>query len=106
MVAFTRRHEDTVLVTIAGRLFAKLLDEPQRLPLGDGVWDDTAVAVGLPDGTGLTNILSGERVTVRDGRVRLGEAFGRFPRRGACRGGLSPGRPSNPVARHVADAGG
>ena len=43
------------------------------------MWGDTAVEVGLPDGTRLRNIVDGATLVVVDGRIRLGAAFARFP---------------------------
>ncbi len=80
VLAYARSHGRHVLVTIAGRLFAQLLQEPGQLPLGNAVWGDTTVEIpGLADGAPLTNVLTGERLEVRGGRVRLAEAFGSFP---------------------------
>jgi malto-oligosyltrehalose synthase len=80
VLAYARRHESGTLVVIAGRQFAKLLGEPGRLPLDAAVWHDTHVAAGgLADGTLLHNLLSGETVTVRDGRIALAHAFSSFP---------------------------
>ncbi|HUG24049.1 malto-oligosyltrehalose synthase [Piscinibacter sp.] len=79
VLAFARRHEGTTLLVIAGRLFARLLGEAERLPLGEAVWADTTVAVDLPDGTRLTDVLCGETRTVEDGHIALGAAFARFP---------------------------
>lgn len=80
LLAYARRHETGTLVVIAGRLYAKLLGDPGTLPLGAAVWHDTHVAPGgLADGTRLKNLLSGESVTVRDGRIALAHAFASFP---------------------------
>ncbi len=80
VVAFRRSHGRHVLVTIAGRLFAQLLGEPGRLPLGAEVWGDTAVALpGFADGAALINQITGERLAVRDGAIRLAEALATFP---------------------------
>jgi (1->4)-alpha-D-glucan 1-alpha-D-glucosylmutase len=79
VVAFARRHEGTTLVTIAARLFVSLLGEPERLPLGEAVWEDTAIPVDLPDGTRLTDLLTGGSIVVKDGRIALGAALTRFP---------------------------
>ena len=80
VLAYARSHGRHVLITIAGRLFAQLLQEPGRLPLGDAVWGDTTVEVPeLAESATLTNVLTGERVEVRGGRIRLAEAFGSFP---------------------------
>ena len=67
------------LVVIAGRLFAGLLDEADRLPLGSEVWADTTVQVALPDGSELENVLTGETVRVEHGSVRVADAFASFP---------------------------
>ena len=67
-------------MTIAGRLFAQLLREPGQLPIGESVWGDTAVDVTqLPANASLINAIIGERVSVRDGQIRLAEAFATFP---------------------------
>ncbi len=80
VLAYARRHEAGTLVVIAGRLFAKLLSEPGKLPLDAAAWHDTHVAAGaLAEGTRLRNLLTGETVTVRDGRIALAHAFASFP---------------------------
>jgi (1->4)-alpha-D-glucan 1-alpha-D-glucosylmutase len=79
VIAFARRHEGTTLLVIAGRLFARLLGEAALAPLGDATWADTAVMVELPDGTRLTDTLSGEVLIVANGRITLGAAFARLP---------------------------
>ncbi|MGA7983852.1 MAG: malto-oligosyltrehalose synthase, partial [Burkholderiales bacterium] len=80
VLAYARRHESGALVVIAGRLFAKLMGEPGSLPLDATVWHDTHVAAGaLAEGTRLQNLLTGETVTVRDGRIALAHAFASFP---------------------------
>ena len=80
MLAFARCHGRHVLVTIAGRLFAQLLREPGQLPLGEAVWGDTEVEVPeLAADATLINAITGERVALRDGRIRLAEAFASFP---------------------------
>jgi len=80
VIAYARRHEGRTLVVIAGRLFAKLLGEPGRLPLGRQTWSDTAVAAGeLGEGARLVNVLTGEALTVRDGAIALAPSFANFP---------------------------
>jgi (1->4)-alpha-D-glucan 1-alpha-D-glucosylmutase len=79
-LAYARRHDGRTLVVIAGRLFAKLLGEPGRLPLGEETWGDTALAAGeLGDGARLTNVLTGESLAVRDGAITLAQACRSFP---------------------------
>jgi (1->4)-alpha-D-glucan 1-alpha-D-glucosylmutase len=79
VVAFARRQGGSTLMAIAGRLYAKLLDEPGRLPLGEAIWDDTSVAVDAPEGARFTNLMTGESVVVEAGRVPLAAALSRFP---------------------------
>jgi len=80
VIAYAREHGRHVLVVVAGRLFAKLLGQPGRLPLGEAVWGDTSVdAAGLPDGAQLTNVVTGETVEVRDGKIALARALASFP---------------------------
>jgi (1->4)-alpha-D-glucan 1-alpha-D-glucosylmutase len=80
IVAFARRHHDSVAIAVAGRLFASLGLAPGVLPAGEAPWGDTELDVGslLPDGS-LHNVLTGETLTLRAGRVRLAECFARFP---------------------------
>lgn len=78
-LAFTRSHAGSTLVVIAGRLFAGLLDGQTVSPLGEPVWDSTAVMVKLPDGTRLRNVLTDEILTVAQGSIRLSAAFGSLP---------------------------
>ena len=83
--AFGRRHEGTFVVTIAPRLYLRLLGEREEPPLGESVWGDTAVE--LPKEYGetvqLRNVLDGGAVAgVRvgsRGAVRVGDALAHFP---------------------------
>ena len=80
VLTYARQHEGRTLVVIAGRLFAKLLNEPGRLPLGGEVWTDTAVAAGsLAEGMRFANVLTGETLAVRGGTIELAQAFANFP---------------------------
>ncbi|HTN28794.1 MAG TPA: malto-oligosyltrehalose synthase, partial [Burkholderiales bacterium] len=78
-VAYARRHESRTLVVIAGRLFAKLLQRPHRLPLGNEAWGDTRIESEFASGAALTNLLTGETVQVTDGGIRIASAFATFP---------------------------
>ncbi len=79
VVAFARRHDGAVLVAIAGRLYARWLGEPGPAALGEAAWADTAVAIDLPDGTRLTDALTGASIVVEQGRIAVGAAFARLP---------------------------
>jgi (1->4)-alpha-D-glucan 1-alpha-D-glucosylmutase len=78
VVAFMRRHASGTAVTIAGRLWMKLGCEAEALPLGKRVWGDTAIDAGPLTGE-LSNVLTGEKLTVEDGKIGLAAAFSRFP---------------------------
>jgi (1->4)-alpha-D-glucan 1-alpha-D-glucosylmutase len=80
VVAFARRHDGQGLIAVAGRLFASLGLEPPALPLGEAVWGDTELDLGfVPSGAPLTNILTGEVLNARAGRMPLACAFRHFP---------------------------
>jgi (1->4)-alpha-D-glucan 1-alpha-D-glucosylmutase len=80
LVAYARRHEGVAAVTIAGRLWASLGIDPQRLPLGAGVWEDTYVDVAALGGVAAgIDVLTGAAVPMEDGRIRAADAFSAFP---------------------------
>jgi len=80
VVAFARRHENVGIIAIAGRLWASLGVDARVPPLGEAVWADTAIDAGLlPAGAPPVNVLTGERLAVREGRILLADAFANFP---------------------------
>jgi (1->4)-alpha-D-glucan 1-alpha-D-glucosylmutase len=82
VLAYARQHGDNTLVVLAGRLFARLQPEPGQLPVGAPVWADTTVdlaALGLGNAAQVLDVVSGERVAVSGGQVRLADAFTHFP---------------------------
>ena len=81
VLAFERQHQGARVLSISGRLFARLLGgQPAALPLGAGVWQDTWVAVpDLADGTRLENVLTGETHIVENARISMAQAFTSFP---------------------------
>ena len=79
VLAFARRHEERMLVVIAGRLFTGLDSAEGEPPPGEA-WQDTTVRMPhAPDGSAFENVLTGETIVVRDGVIRLSEALARFP---------------------------
>jgi (1->4)-alpha-D-glucan 1-alpha-D-glucosylmutase len=46
LVAFARRTRHGLLIVVAARLFAKLLKQPGRLPVGEACWGDASVDLG------------------------------------------------------------
>ncbi|MEP6970183.1 MAG: malto-oligosyltrehalose synthase, partial [Betaproteobacteria bacterium] len=79
IVAFKRQHRNDVLIVLVPRLLATLMEQKRELPLGPEVWGDTRVAVELPDGTRLTDVLTGAELPVRDGQIRVSAAFATLP---------------------------
>jgi (1->4)-alpha-D-glucan 1-alpha-D-glucosylmutase len=85
VVAFARRHEDQVLVVVAGRLFVDLsrrsADEDAIPALPEATrWKGTTVC--LPAGVGavmLENLLTGESLSVGEGAIRLDDALRWMP---------------------------
>jgi (1->4)-alpha-D-glucan 1-alpha-D-glucosylmutase len=80
VLAYARDHADGMLIAIAGRLYAKLLREPGRLPLGE-VWGDTRVRVGADgvDSARFRDLFSGEIVETQDGVLSLAQLLQSFP---------------------------
>ncbi len=81
--AFARRHRETVAITIAPRLYLRLLADSTEPPLGAAVWKDTVIELpkGLREHT-LTSILDERphtRAATTRASIRLSEALLRFP---------------------------
>jgi (1->4)-alpha-D-glucan 1-alpha-D-glucosylmutase len=79
-VAFARSNDDVEFVVATPRLVVGLTAQSTDFPLGDEIWDDTALDVGDEvAGEIYENVLTGEQLAVgdRDGRfiLRLGEIF-------------------------------
>ena len=83
--AFARQLEGKLAVTIAPRLYLRLLGNRDEPPLGESVWSDTAVELpkAYGDATLLNGVLDGESITATraGGRtiVRLADALAHFP---------------------------
>lgn len=79
VIAFTRRLGATMLIVLAPRLLARLLEQRPVVPVGAAIWTDTCVGLDLPDGTSLTDMLTGRTIEVRQGRLALADAFCELP---------------------------
>ena len=87
LCAFARRHVDGLLVTVAPRLYLRLLGERELPPLGAEVWEETLIELprgySADGGAPLRNILDGEEVPVTRGdegpAFRVAEALAHFP---------------------------
>lgn len=90
VLAYTRSHAGTTLIVIAGRLFARLSARARRLPLGEPAWGDTTVELpgkliaggeqSMPGSAVIAcNVLTGESLTIDEGRIPLAQAFAHLP---------------------------
>lgn len=67
LVAFARRHEDLIAITVAPRLYTRLTNVSGALLPGPDVWADTRIDVsGLP-ATVYRNVLTDKSVRVVEG---------------------------------------
>ena len=79
VIAFRRSHGRRALYFACGRLFARLLGEPDRLPLG-GAWGDTRLDLaGVAPGTVLVDALSGARHEAAADGLALDRLFAELP---------------------------
>jgi (1->4)-alpha-D-glucan 1-alpha-D-glucosylmutase len=71
LIAFARRHEGASCITVAPRLVAGLGLKPGGLPCGE-VWENTRIELPfLPEGTELTDVITGSRHRVVHGGIEL-----------------------------------
>jgi hypothetical protein len=82
-----RRHGDSALIVIAGRLWMTL-GCGEGTPPDAQAWADTTIEAGPLTGS-LTNVLTGETVQIEDGRIRAAAALGSFP--AALLSSMNPG---------------
>jgi (1->4)-alpha-D-glucan 1-alpha-D-glucosylmutase len=80
VVAFARRHQGRAVIAVAGRLWASLGVDAGAPPVGDAVWGDTRVSLEpVTVDSQPVNVLTGEKLDVVDGQLRLGAVFAHFP---------------------------
>jgi (1->4)-alpha-D-glucan 1-alpha-D-glucosylmutase len=81
VLAFARRRGEELAITIAPRLYARLIAGREVAPLGADVWTDTMVEVSaLPSPTELRNVLDGRSLELFGGNsLRLAEVLADFP---------------------------
>ena len=77
VIAFARRKGDAWAVVMVPRFLTGLIKEGE-LPLGQGVWQDTAVVMPESCPDSLNDIFTGNMVR-SGGQVRLADALTRFP---------------------------
>jgi (1->4)-alpha-D-glucan 1-alpha-D-glucosylmutase len=78
VVAFGRTFENDAAIAVAPRLIASLTGFEQGLPLGRA-WGDTQLDLGELGARSFRNVVTGQKVSVQEGRVRLAELLDRFP---------------------------
>jgi (1->4)-alpha-D-glucan 1-alpha-D-glucosylmutase len=84
VLAYMRTAGDVAMVVVVGRLFAGLAADPLQgqggWPADPAVWEGTGVLLeGVPEGTVLDNVLTGQRVAVRGGWLGVAQACSHWP---------------------------
>jgi len=80
VLAYARSTSEATLIVVAGRLFTRLLDGAEVLPLHEPVWQDTSLELDrLPESCELENIITGETLRIEQGRLPLARAFAHLP---------------------------
>jgi len=80
LVAFVRALGNQRIVAVAGRMFAQMDLETNAPPVGEAVWVDTDLDLrSLPADARLSNVLTGETHTLRDGMLAVGAALSQLP---------------------------
>ncbi len=77
--AFARLRGDDCAVVVVPRLVCTLLGGQTVLPVGAGTWDDTAVDVSSLKRTEWEDVLTGDGLDAKAGRLPLAELLARVP---------------------------
>lgn len=77
LIAFARRHESGLVVTLASRHAARLTEGGVPL-IPAWAWDDTEILVPNAP-AGLTDVLTGRTIALDDGRIRAADALAALP---------------------------
>ncbi len=82
--SFARITEDRELFVVAPRFFSGIIQQPEGLPFGEGIWGDSCVVLSFGGpGTRYRNIFTGEDVTSfsfqGSAALRLTEIIRNFP---------------------------
>jgi (1->4)-alpha-D-glucan 1-alpha-D-glucosylmutase len=84
LCAFARRHEGELLITVAPRLYLRLLGDRELPPLGEIVWENTTIELpreatgALQNLVDATEVIAGYQVGDHSG-VRVADALAHFP---------------------------
>jgi len=74
VIAFSLSDGTRAVIAVAPRLFARLMGEGDRAPLGDSAWGEASLA--LPEGN-FTDVLTGHHHS--GGNTRVGDLLSEFP---------------------------
>jgi (1->4)-alpha-D-glucan 1-alpha-D-glucosylmutase len=78
IAAFALRRNGNAVIAVAPRLFAGLVREGDRAPIGEGVWGEASL--GLPEELAgdYENTMTGEKFSAA-GKIALAPLLARFP---------------------------
>lgn len=79
VIAFARRRENQMAITVAPRFSSTLMKGEMRAPLGEETWADATIALPPDSPTQFRNIMTGEGVRAENGRLLCREVFANFP---------------------------
>jgi len=79
LCAFARRCGNEFTITLAPRLYRRLLGDEERPPVGADVWENTVVELPRDFARPFKNILDGTEVPVSNGTLRVAQALANFP---------------------------
>ena len=78
VVAFARRHQADIAVTIVPRIAARLPRSSSGILFEPAAWHDTALVAPANLRAGV-NVLNGKTLTTEPGQITIGSLFGEFP---------------------------
>lgn len=78
--AFARQYEDLTMIVAVPRLSVGLTEGELKLPLGDAIWQGTALSLGdMGRKRAYRNLFTQAVLNAEEGRLRLSDVFGEFP---------------------------
>lgn len=81
--AFARRYEQQQIIVVVPRFLTRVIPDPQVLPVGPQVWEDSRVMLPNTSASQYRNVFTGEVVTAgeHEGKrmLALGDVFAHFP---------------------------
>ena len=78
VIAYQRVHEGQNVIVAVPRFAATLMHTHPKMPLRS-VWSDTYLPVPVYCATAYRNLFTGERLVVKDHRLKLADVFAEFP---------------------------